>query len=115
MPGAGDAAADATRAVAGRGDQRLRTVCRQLNKARHEISQQVNLLCHDLVKAYQELAEQLNQTQVTGDFASSIGEEVEIETLMRRTMEWVLKKLGPVNAAVFLPDSEPLILRSGRI
>jgi len=29
---------------------RLRSVCKQLNRARHEISQQVNLLCHDLVK-----------------------------------------------------------------
>jgi DNA-binding response OmpR family regulator len=87
-------------------NQRLRVVCRQLNKARHEISQQVNLLCHDLVKAYQDLAEQLNQTQVTGEFSVAVGEEVEIETLMRRTMEWMLKKLGPVNAAVFLPDSE---------
>ena len=85
---------------------RLRAVCRQLNKARHEISQQVNLLCHDLVKAYQELAEQLNQTQVTGEFAGILGEEVEIEAMMRQTMEWILKRFGPVNAAVFLPDSE---------
>jgi DNA-binding response OmpR family regulator len=87
-------------------NQRLRGVCRSLNKARHEISQQVNLLCHDLVRAYQELAEQLNQTQVSGEFAAMIGQEVEIESLMRHTMEWLLKKLGPVNAAVYLPDSE---------
>ena len=85
---------------------RLRSVCRSLNKARHEISQQVNLLCHDLVRAYQELAEQLNQTQVCGEFAAMVGQEVEIENVMRRSMEWLLKKLGPVNAAVFLPDSE---------
>lgn len=86
--------------------ERLRTVCRNLNKARHEISQQVNLLCHDLVRAYQDLAEQLNQTQTSGEFSLALGDEVEIESLMRRTMEWVLKKLGPVNAAVYLPDSE---------
>lgn len=87
-------------------NQRLRVVCRSLNKARHEISQQVNLLCHDLVRAYQELAEQLNQTQVSGEFSSLVGQEVEIESVMRRSMEWLLKKLGPVNAAVYLPDSE---------
>lgn len=87
-------------------NKRLRHVCRQLNKARHEIGQQVNLLCHDLVKAYQDLAQQLNQTQVSGDYATALGGEVEIEVILRRTMEWMLKKLGPVNAAVFLPDSE---------
>jgi len=86
--------------------QRLRSVCKQLNKARHEISQQVNLLCHDLVKAYQDLAHQLNTTQTSGEFARELGQEVEIEPLLRRTMEWILDRLGPVNAAVFLPDSE---------
>ncbi len=84
----------------------MRNVCRQLNKARHEISQQVNLLCHDLVKAYQDLAHQLNTTQTASEFQVALGQEVEIEPLLRRTMEWILDRLGPVNAAIFLPDSE---------
>ena len=85
---------------------RLRTVCKRLNKARHEISQQVDLLCNDLVRAYQDLAQQLNQTQAIADFASALEGHRGLEGLMRATMEWVLKKLGPVNAAVYLPDSE---------
>lgn len=86
--------------------RRLRTVCKRLNKARHEISQQVDLLCNDLVRAYQDLAQQLNQTQAIADFATAIEGHRGLEGLMRASMEWVLKKLGPVNAAVFLPDSE---------
>jgi DNA-binding response OmpR family regulator len=85
---------------------RLRRVCKQLNKARHEIRQQVDLLCTDLVRAYQDMAVQLNAAQVAADFASVIGQELEVEGLLRKTMEWILKKLGPVNAAVYLPDSE---------
>jgi len=85
---------------------RLRSVCKQLNKARHEISQQVDLLCHDLVKAYQDLAEQLNQTQVCSEFADALRAESGMEGLLRRTLEWLLKKNGPVNAAVFLPNSQ---------
>jgi len=85
---------------------KLRTVCKKLNKARHEISQQVNLLCNDLVRAYQELAQQLNQTQTSGEFETHLAQEVEIETILRRTLEWVLEKIGPLNAAIFLPDSE---------
>ncbi len=87
-------------------NQRLRTVCRQLNKARHEISQQVDLLCNDLVKAYQELASQFNEAQSAGELEKALGDDLEIERLLRRTLELVLKKLGPMNAAVFLPDSE---------
>ncbi len=85
---------------------RLRQTCRRLNKARHEISQQVDLLCNDLVRAYQEMAQQLNFTQVTTEYAAMVEDELEVEGVLRKTMEWVLKKLGPINAAVYLPDAE---------
>ena len=85
---------------------RLRQVCKQLNKARHEIGQQVDLLCNDLVRAYQEMAQQLNVTQVTAEFCHALDEEIEVEGILRKTMEWVLKKIGPINAAVYLPDTD---------
>jgi DNA-binding NarL/FixJ family response regulator len=85
---------------------RLRTACRRLNKARHEISQQVDLLCNDLVRAYQDMAQQLNVTQTAADYAQAVQGEFEIEGILRRTMEWLLQKLGPVNAAVYLPAGE---------
>jgi response regulator of citrate/malate metabolism len=87
-------------------NRRLRQVCKQLNKARHEISQQVDLLCNDLVRAYQEMAQQLNLTQMTVDYCQAAGNEIEVEGLLRKTMEWVLQKLGPINAAVYLSDAE---------
>jgi DNA-binding response OmpR family regulator len=85
---------------------RLRIVCRRLNKARHEISQQVDLLCNDLVRAYQEMAQQLNLTQLAADFSQALRNEIDVEGVLRRTMEWILRKLGPVNAAVYLPNGE---------
>ncbi len=85
---------------------RVRRVCKQLNKARHEIRQQVDLLCNDLVRAYQDMAVQLNAAQVAADFANAVGPELEVEGLLRKTMEWILKKLGPVNAAIYLPDAD---------
>ncbi|HVX87080.1 MAG TPA: response regulator [Phycisphaerae bacterium] len=85
---------------------RLRRVCKQLNKARHEIRQQVDLLCNDLVRAYQDMAVQLNAAQVAADFAAAVGPELEVEGLLRKTMEWILRKFGPVNAAIYLPDAD---------
>ncbi len=86
--------------------ERLRDVCRRLNKARHEISQQVDLLCNDLVRAYQDMAQQLNVTQNAAEFAQTLAGEIDVEGVLRRTMEWVLRKLGPVNAAIYLPGSQ---------
>jgi DNA-binding response OmpR family regulator len=83
---------------------RLRDVCRRLNKARHEIGQQVDLLCNDLVRAYQDMAQELNVTQNAAEFAQSLAGELDVEGVLRRTMEWILKKLGPVNAAIYLPN-----------
>ena len=86
--------------------QRLRDVCRRLNKARHEISQQVDLLCNDLVRAYQEMAQQLNLTQTAAEFAQALQRELDVEGVLRKTMEWILMKLGPLNAAIYLPSGE---------
>jgi hypothetical protein len=86
--------------------ERLRDVCRRLNKARHEISQQVDLLCNDLVRAYQDMAQQLNLTQNAADFAQALAGELDVEGVLRRTMEWILKKLGPLNAAIYLPNGD---------
>jgi len=89
-----------------RRQHRLRQTCRQLSKARKEIGAQVDLLCHDLVKAYQDMAQQLHQTQMSGEYAASLGQDLDMENMMRATMQYILKKSGSVNAAVFLPDSE---------
>jgi DNA-binding response OmpR family regulator len=85
---------------------RLRDVCRRLNRARHDVSRQVDLLCNDLVHAYQDMAQQLNVTQNAAEFAQSLAGELDVEGVLRRTMEWILKKLGPVNAAIYLPNGD---------
>jgi DNA-binding response OmpR family regulator len=88
---------------------RLRVVCRRLNKARREISQQVDLLCNDLVRAYQEMAQQLNVSQLSAEYLETVKSELEVEGILRKTMEWVLRKLGPVNAAVYLPAGDEFL------
>jgi DNA-binding response OmpR family regulator len=85
---------------------RLRDICRRLNTARHDISRQVDLLCNDLVHAYQDMAQQLNVTQNAAEFAQTLNGEIDVEGVLRRTMEWILRKLGPVNAAIYLPNGD---------
>jgi len=82
---------------------RLRRVCKKLNRAREEISQQVDILCQDLVSAYQELATQMQQVAQTSDYASLMRQELDLEQLLRKTLEYLLEKVGPTNAAIFLP------------
>lgn len=83
--------------------ERLKRICRRLTTARSEVTQQVDVLCTDLVTAYQELAEQMEQVTMAGEFGSLIRQELDVESLLRTTLEYMLTKTGPTNAAVFLP------------
>jgi DNA-binding response OmpR family regulator len=91
-----------------RKDQRLRRlqrICTKLNTARHEITRQVDALCNDLVGAYQELANQMQHVVQTSEFVASIRHELDLEQLLRKSLEHVLDKCGPTNAAIFLPST----------
>lgn len=83
---------------------RLKKVCKQLNIARHEISEQIDVLCHELVAAYQEMSNQLQDTAMASEFRTLLRQELDVEELLRTALEYLLTKTGPTNAAVFLPD-----------
>lgn len=82
---------------------RLHRLCRKLNQARNEVSDQVDLLCNDLVTAYQELAGQLQSANQAGEFTTLIEDELDLEVLLRKTLEHLIARVGPSNAAIFLP------------
>jgi len=83
--------------------KRLRSICRKLNLAREEVGQQVDVLCNDLVTAYQELADQMQHLVQTKDFAATIHQDLDLENLLRHTLEYLVDRAGPTNAAIFLP------------
>ncbi|WP_428388102.1 response regulator [Mucisphaera sp.] len=84
---------------------RLRKLCKKLNEARIEVSQQVDVLCNDLVTAYQELANQMQHMVQSTEYGTLIKEELDLENLIRRTLEHLVEKTGPTNAAIYLPSS----------
>ncbi|MCC5830536.1 MAG: response regulator [Phycisphaeraceae bacterium] len=102
-----DAATELTRkrAHAQRRFRRLRKMCRNLAESRKKVSRQVDTLCGDLVNAYQELAEQVQHVVQTTEYAAVIGGELDLERVLRKTLEFLLEKAGPTNAAVFLPST----------
>lgn len=85
--------------------RRLKKLCKRLDDARQEVTDQVDVLCNDLVTAYQELANQINHLSNTTDLSEVIGDELDLEVLLRKTLEYLIKKAGPCNAAIFLPST----------
>ncbi len=85
--------------------RRLKKLCRRLNDARLEVSEQVDILCNDLVTAYQELAVQMQNITHTAGYQEAVGDELDLEVVLRKTLEYLIQQAGPSNAAVFLPSS----------
>ena len=85
--------------------RRLREVCRKLNAARHDLANEVGTLCEDVTLACSELADQLGSVGVAAEFKALISHELDIETLLRTVLEYLLARTGPTNAAIFLPAS----------
>jgi len=83
--------------------RRLRRACRKLDQARIEVTEQVDVLCEDLVGAYQQLADQMNHAVCEREYASAVGDELDLEPLLRKTLTFLVDKAGATNAAVFLP------------
>ncbi len=83
----------------------LTEACRTLNDSRTEVVEHVDQMAGDLVQAYQELTEHMNQVTTAAEFNSLVRQELDIESLLRTTLEFVLTRSGPTNAAIFLPTT----------
>ncbi|MCW5775263.1 MAG: response regulator [Phycisphaeraceae bacterium] len=85
--------------------RRLANACRELNDAREGMASQVGSLCDDLAGAYQELSEQITHVGEAAEFNSLVRQELDLEALLRTVLEFILAKIGPTNAAVYLPST----------
>jgi hypothetical protein len=85
--------------------ERLQQLCQRLNSAREQVHDQVDTLCQDLVTAYQDLANQLDQAMHGTEYAAALDNELDLETLIRRTLEFLVRKLSKAHGVVYLPSS----------
>ena len=82
---------------------RLRRLCEKLDHANRDVSKQVDSLCKDLLSAYRELAGQMNHVVHTTEYAALVRDELDLENVIRKTLEHLVDKAGPANCAIFLP------------
>ena len=95
--------ADLTRSTRRR-VERLKKICQRLHASREDANRQVDVLCSDLASAYQEIARQMPQAAMPNStYANAVRRELDVEAILRMTLEHVLAKTGPTNAAVYLP------------
>lgn len=97
-------AGESTRDAADR-EARLKRLCSKLDRARREVTGQVGGLCNDLADAYEDLADQIGEAATAGELRGILRQELDIESLLRTFLEYLLGRVGSTNAGVFLPNS----------
>lgn len=84
---------------------RLRRKCDKLEASRRELLRQISGLCDGVVSAYTTAAQGMKYNNMSAEIAALLRQELDIENLLRITLEYALKKIGPTNGAIFLPNS----------
>lgn len=85
---------------------RLKMAVRELNKARHTVSQKVDILCNDLVQAYGEIASQFHDVRLGEGFRKTIESAHDLEQMLCHAMDWLLKEAGYSNIAIWLAGEQ---------
>lgn len=85
--------------------RRLLAVCRALRDSRAELLRQMGEMCGTLAGTYRDMTSQLANVAMSSDFNALVRQELDVEGLLRTTLEYLLKRTGPTNAAIFLPGS----------
>ncbi len=84
-------------------EQRLRHRVRRLTRSCRDSQDQLDRLSEDLVAAYQNLAGQMQHVVQSTQYSALVKSELDLEQLLRKTLEHLVERAGPTNAAVFLP------------
>ncbi len=86
--------------------RRLRDMCHRLTEAVRRSEQQIDRLSRDVTKLAEDAGEQISEAALAGEFRALLSQELDLESMLRTALEYLLSKTGPTNAAVFLPDAD---------
>lgn len=84
----------------------LRETSQQLACVRAELEQQMGAVAGQLAGSFRDMASQLRFVALASELDTLLRQELEVEPLLRTTLEFLLRKIGAVNAAIFLPDDQ---------
>ncbi|MCH2135368.1 MAG: hypothetical protein MK101_02170 [Phycisphaerales bacterium] len=83
----------------------LAEACSELKNTRDEMSERVDTLCGDLASAYRTMREQISDVALASEYRALLGQELDLEAMLRTALEAMMQRIGPVNAAVYLQEA----------
>ena len=84
----------------------ISSLCEEINADRHRIIEENDALCNDLANSHCETQKKMRQVAIGAEFQTLIGQELDVESMLRTALGYMLTRLGATNAAVYLREGE---------
>ena len=81
-----------------------RSVCEALRSARQDATRRLDVMANDLVDAYKDIGTQVNQASIASEYKALISQDLDIESMLRTSLEYLMSRVGPSNALVLLAE-----------
>jgi FixJ family two-component response regulator len=88
-----------------RSTDRLRSLCRKLTDAVQNAEERIDSLSREVSNLAVDAQAQMAEAAMVAEFRAILSLELDLESLLRTSLQYLLKKTGPTNAAIFLPDA----------
>lgn len=82
----------------------LRRGALELDRAQTELDRQMDRICADLSRAPGSLSLQVRDVAMASELNTLLRQELELEGLLRTTLEFAARRIGSANAAIFLTE-----------
>lgn len=86
-------------------EKQMEQLCGKLTSTHEEVSEQLGLIAGDLADAYSGLRSQVADLTLASELNGVLRQELDVESLLRTLLEFLLAKVGSTNAGVFLPTN----------
>ncbi len=81
-------------------------LCEKMNEARHLVEEENDSLNNQLANAQCETQKKMQQCAIGAEFQTLVNQELEVESMLRTALGYMLTRVGAMNAAVYLREGE---------
>ncbi|MBC8421643.1 hypothetical protein H8D99_00750 [bacterium] len=81
-------------------------LCEKLNEDRKKAEEENDTLNHQLANAYCDTKKKMQQVAIGAEFQTLVSQELDVESMLRTALGYMLTRIGAMNAVVYLSEGE---------
>ena len=83
---------------------RAMLLCDKINNERHRVEEENDALNNELANAHCDTKKKMQQVAIGAEFQTLVSQELDVESMLRTALGYMLTRIGSMNAAVYLRE-----------